>query len=108
MTNRTKGNKMSKIANKLVAMGGTAWESNGKSRVYLNNWLELAGVSVTRYGTGNVSGASLDGKKISNAKASELGNVKVFWDCNSDELICQGEARMLDDIIPNLKAAIGV
>ena len=96
------------IESKLVEMGGKLWEQGDKRRIYLNNWLELAGVSVSRYGTGNISSASVNGKKLSNAKAGELSGVKVFWDCASDELMFQGSARALDDIKPNLIRALGV
>ena len=94
------------IEQKLIDLGGNLWESGNHRRIYLNNWLELAGVNVSRYQTGNISSASINGKKISNAKAAELDNVKAFWDCSANALVFQGSARMLDDIAPLLKKAI--
>ena len=96
------------IENKLIELGGNLWTQGEHRRIYLNNWLELAGVNITRYGTGNISSASINGSKLSNAKASELTGVKVFWDCNAESLMFQGRARALDDIKPMLKEALGI
>lgn len=88
---------------KLIELGGNLWEGGEHRRIYLDNWLELAGVEVNRYKTGNISSARFRGEKISNTKAAELNNVKVFWDCNAEKLVFQGRARLLDEIIPALE-----
>lgn len=87
----------------LIEQGGKLWEGGPHRRVYLNNWLELAGLEVNRYNTGNISSAYLDGEKISNTKASELAGIKCFWDCVSGELVFQGRARMLDEVAARLE-----
>lgn len=97
---------MNSIESKLIELGGNPWEGGGHRRIYLNNALELAGLEVTRYGTGNIKGASLDGEKISNAKAYELASLKVFWDCNAGALVIQGSARMGGVFRERLEAAI--
>ena len=57
----------------LTQAGGREWQSGDRRRVYFNDlasrWPRL---QVTRYGTGNVSRATLDGKQISNSRASRL------------------------------------
>lgn len=99
---------MNNIENKLIELGGNLWEGGSHRRVYLNNWLELAGFEITRYKTGNISSASLGGEKISNAKASELGGVKCFWDCNAGRMVFQGSARMLDEARDALESALEI
>lgn len=86
--------------------GGNLWEGGEHRRVYLNNALELAGLEVNRYGTGNISSARIDGKKISNAKAGELAGLNVYWDCNAGELVVMGRARLKDEIAARLENKI--
>ena len=99
---------MNNMTDKLISMGGKFWEKGDMKRVYLNEWLDLAGVEISRYKTGNIKSAYFNGAKISNSKASELGSVKVFWDCNAEKLMVSGQARALDDVLPGLKSAIGI
>lgn len=96
------------IENKLIELGGNLWEGSSHRRIYINNWLELAGFEITRYKTGNISSASLNNEKVSNAKAAELNNVKCFWDCNAEKLVLQGRARMLDEARDALETALGI
>jgi len=60
----------------LIELGGKHWQSGDKSkeRVYLSNALleKLIGLKTDRYGTGNISSASLQGEKISNSRAREI------------------------------------
>ncbi len=41
----------------------------GQLRRYLNDWEQAIGLRITRYHTGNVSSATLDGAHISNTEA---------------------------------------
>ena len=71
-----------------IAIGGNEW--NG-TRVYFNSLIDLAdGVEINFYGTGNVSGASIDGVGISNTKGraivSELSYGKVWFDIETGKL----------------------
>ena len=91
---------------KLIDAGGNLWEKGEMRRIYLNEWLELAGVNITRYNTGNISSASINGEKLSNAKASELASVKCYWDCTKAKIVFQGRARALDDVAPMLREKI--
>ena len=53
---------------------GNLWEKEGMKRLYFNSAFlaELLDFSFSRYGTGNISGASLKGAKLSNTKARKL------------------------------------
>lgn len=62
------------MAEMLLSMGGREWAKGGLHRIYLPvevsaRVLEL---KVTRYDSGNISSATLEGEKISNASAKEI------------------------------------
>lgn len=101
-----------RIETKLVNMGGKRWEGGPHRRIYLP--LALSGLKISRYGTGNISSASLDGEKISNAKARELDSLKIYWNCESEEVVVAGRARLaaeiherLDILVTNLAHSPG-
>jgi len=66
-----------------AAVGSRPWihPSSGAVRIYFDNWADLLGLQVTRYGTGNIAGATLAGEPISNAEARRIlaGDPKVWW-----------------------------
>lgn len=72
----------------LKQVGGTEWKSSdGKMhRVYFNleALIDLYGLKIERYNTGNISAAWLDGAKFANRRASEvvwmLGRGKFWYD----------------------------
>ncbi|MFG3051926.1 hypothetical protein ACGFZP_13375 [Kitasatospora sp. NPDC048239] len=78
-------------AETVVAIGGSRWQRNGHDRVYLNNWAELAGLDVSYYNSGNISGASYRGEGISNSQARLiLGSIsKVWFDTADGRLHCR-------------------
>jgi hypothetical protein len=97
-------------AAQIIAIGGSDWTGRaGQRRVYLNEWPEMVGLDVGFYRTGNVSGASLNGEKISNGKASRLLCAKVWWE---DGVIrttlpaVQEDARVAGDLVGALGAEI--
>lgn len=66
----------------LTAVGGKEWVAGDKHRIYFNNLSELYGVETTRYNSGHISSATLDGEDISNNKAFQLLtmlNSAKFW-----------------------------
>ncbi|MGW2181281.1 hypothetical protein ACWCXX_24910 [Streptomyces sp. NPDC001732] len=64
----------------LVAIGGRRWQKNGMDRVYLNDWEQYTGIDVSRYGTGNICGATLDGRDIANGRATRaLDAIEKVW-----------------------------
>jgi hypothetical protein len=68
----------------LEAVGGKKWEKAGMSRVYFNDLDEWYGLETSRYNTGNISSARLDGEHISNNQAKKimyrLSQAKVYFD----------------------------
>jgi hypothetical protein len=62
------------VKQKLIELGGNYWNRYGKKRIYFDR-LDLArftGLEFDTYKSGNVASATLDGEKISNAKARNL------------------------------------
>jgi len=51
---------------------GNRWTKNGKDRIYFDPRNALSGLKTSRYNTGNISGATLNGELISNSKAKKL------------------------------------
>ena len=72
----------------ILALGGSRWTKNGMDRIYLNDWTAYAGIEVNRYGTGNISGAWIDGKTVANGRiAAILGAIsKVYFDTADSSL----------------------
>jgi len=75
-----------------------AWSNGSRRRVYINRWIDLAGIELSFYKSGNISCAWIDGEQVSNAagrRASECiekvwvdedGSVqiKVAWGARDD------------------------
>jgi len=53
--------------------------TTGEHRRYLNGWEKAIGLKVSRYNTGNVSSATLDGEHISNTAAGHM-SAKIWLD----------------------------
>jgi|WetSurSiteA1Bulk_404760.scaffolds.fasta_scaffold45100_2 hypothetical protein len=55
----------------LVSLGGRDWQRGAHHRVYVGVELacKIVGLKITRYGSGNISSATLKGETISNSSA---------------------------------------
>lgn len=73
-------------AEKLEALGISAWERGEMKRYYINDdQLEAVfGLSIGRYNSGNICGASLNGEGISNSKAYKLLGRGIWYDAVTD------------------------
>ena len=100
----------------MLAIGGNRWTKAGKARIYLE-WAAFAGLDISYYNTGNISGAAYQGEGISNSQASKLlGCIyKVYFDVADGKLHCQyghGESRVATPqqvwaaIVTGVRAAI--
>lgn len=58
--------------NELINLGAKEWKSGSKHRFYFNNIASRYGLKVTRYNSGSVKSATLNGDDISNSFANEL------------------------------------
>lgn len=72
-------------AAQITAIGGRDWQRDDKHRVYLNDPSAMIGLEIDTYGTGNISSATLNGERISNAAAGRLRGAidKVYLDVAS-------------------------
>lgn len=85
----------------MTAIGGRRWQKNGHDRVYLNGFETVPGLELDHYKSGNISYASLDGSKISNAEGGRLATAvdKVYFDAADGKVYIKwgwGNPRSLD------------
>lgn len=90
---------------------GREWSTDRYHRIYINDLPTLYGLKVTRYKTGNISSATLDGERISNGHASklltslELG--KLWWDYADQQFHAHGMSeQMMSVLIEALEARL--
>lgn len=99
-------------ATQILALGGKTWtpERGGTTRIYLNDWATLVGLEISHYKTGNISGATLNGHKLSNGRAYKLLlDSKVYLDTADGKTYFQGgvmeiKAAVMDAIATALLA----
>ena len=87
-----------KIREALEAAGGSYWAKAGRERVYFNaaEAYELAGGTLMKYKTGNISYAELPGiGHISNSKAS----VKAYYDLVTGEVVAMSNSQEVSEAI---------
>lgn len=88
---------------KLEAKGFKRWTKGEHDRLYAN--VEDFGLELHHYNSGNISGATLNGEKISNSYGAEIKrNTSIYLNVNDGELYLTDRAN--DEIVANVKAAI--
>lgn len=91
------------IIKKLEAKGFKRWAKGEHDRLYAN--VEDFGLELHHYNSGNISGATLNGEKISNSYGAEIKrNTSIYINVNDGELYLTDRAN--DEIVANVKAAI--
>lgn len=77
---------------KLVELGGSEWRGGNNHRVYINEQAikNILGLRVSKYKTGNVCSASINGKTISNSEATKIILAKIYYDVAADKLQAAG------------------
>ena len=91
-----------KQINKLISMGATRWTNYGKDRLYLRGAGDkIMGLDVGTYRTGNISGATWNGEKISNRTAYQIREVyaDAYLDLNTGGVYGLSNTRYRDDFI---------
>jgi len=72
---------------------GNEWHKGEHHRVYFNNLGQLYGIETSRYNSGNIQSARLDGQKISNSQArrilQRLNFVKIWFCLVAQEFQCK-------------------
>lgn len=96
------------MVDKLKKIGGKEWISGTNHRIYFNNLSKYYnGLSVSRYGTGNISSATLNGEKLSNSRAralmTELDMGKLWYDVKTGQFESQ---RMSSEVKNKVVAGI--
>lgn len=89
---------------KLIAMGGKEWIKGAYHRVYFNykQIVDIIGLELSYYKTGNISCASVNGEQISNCEARRLvaaANEGIYYDVNADKFGCKFPSNRTDYII---------
>lgn len=100
------------MTEELAQQFGRTWVSNDgtKRRVYFPETLlaRLIGLRISTYKTGNISGATLDGEKISNGRADKIRTLlrfgKAYFDCHTQTLVTENLGSYADDIVAGLEA----
>lgn len=88
---------------KLEAKGFKRWTKGEHDRLYAN--VENFGLELHHYNSGNISGATLNGEKISNSYGAEIKrNTSIYLNVNDGELYLTDRAN--GEIVANVKAAI--
>lgn len=84
---------MTYTAEQIIGIGGNEWIRNGRHRVYLPDSaiLDILGLEIDYYKSGNIGSATRNGQPISNSEAGRLSNAidKVYWDSTSSGIIIQ-------------------
>lgn len=98
--------RSAKVA-KMIAIGGTEWEKYEMHRVYFDRDVlaGIYGLEVTRYGTGSISSARLDGESISNSKAHKIlasFPSKFWYDIPKGTYGHRGDDSMVDSLIEKI------
>lgn len=89
-----------KAIERLEEMGAKRWTKGNHDRLYLSNCgAEIIGLEVSRYNTGNISSATLNGEKISNSKAYDVLSSfeKAYIDLSTGELCGVSNRKGLGD-----------
>jgi|AGTN01.2.fsa_nt_gi hypothetical protein len=73
----------------IVAVGGREWKTDsGKHRVYFNDLEAWYGLDLEFYKSGNIHGAMLDGRGISNTSARKIRGLipeKLYFDLTDEK-----------------------
>lgn len=93
----------------LKEIGGQEWQKNGMHRVYFNDLAGWYGLRTTRYNSGNISGATLNGEAVSNTYARklilDLIDAKLWYDVPTKKWQGRGIAHSdFDVVVANIKA----
>jgi len=83
---------------------GRRWTKGGHDRVYFD--AKMLGLEVSRYNSGNISGANIDGKVISHAAAGRLLNDKCYYDLKKGEIGFAGNGELYERFKDKIDAAV--
>lgn len=75
----------------LTAIGGSRWQRGDMDRVYFNNPAQLAGLELSHYKSGSISGAYWQGELVSNSQGYKLATSidKLWFDLADGKFHCR-------------------
>lgn len=93
----------------LTKIGGRLWEKGGMRRIYFNDLEQWMGLTISRYNTGNISGARINGERISNSQARRMlnGIDKLWFDLEDGQFHFRAtDSALANDVVNAIRAQI--
>lgn len=90
---------------KLINAGANRWTKYERDRLYIKKLSDLIGLSYTRYNSGNVSSAELNGEAISNSECNRILAAldKAYIDLKTNTVYIDGRDDAAEVIIAGLE-----
>lgn len=93
-----------KTIENLENIGGNRWTKGNYDRIYFSP--ESLGLKIERYNTGNIFHAEYNGEKISNSRASEIINAKIYVNVNDGKIHTNNDSSIVASMIETIKNTI--
>lgn len=90
---------------RLVNAGASRWTKHERDRLYIKRLADLIGLSYTKYNTGNISSAELNGETISNSECNRILAAldKAYIDLKTNTIYIDGRDDAAEVIIAGLE-----
>lgn len=90
---------------RLINAGANRWTKFERDRLYIKKLADLIGLSYTRYNSGNVSSAELNGEAISNSECNRILAAldKAYIDLKTNTIYIDGRDDAAEVIIAGLE-----
>lgn len=90
---------------RLVNAGASRWTKYERDRLYIKRLADLIGLSYTKYNTGNISSAELNGEAISNSECNRILAAldKAYIDLKTNTIYIDGRDDAAEVIIAGLE-----
>ena len=90
---------------KLINAGASRWTKYERDRLYIKRLADLIGLSYTKYNTGNISSAELNGETISNSECNRILAAldKAYIDLKTNTVYIDGREDAAEVIIAGLE-----
>ncbi|MEQ2400174.1 hypothetical protein [Peptoniphilus hominis (ex Hitch et al. 2025)] len=90
---------------RLINAGASRWTKYERDRLYIKRLADLIGLSYTKYNTGNISSAELNGETISNSECIRILAAldKAYIDLKTSTIYIDGRDDAAEVIIAGLE-----
>lgn len=90
---------------RLINAGASRWTKYERDRLYIKRLADLIGLSYTKYKTGNISSAELNGEAISNSECNRILAAldKAYIDLKTNTVYIDGRDDAAEVIIAGLE-----